>query len=88
MTHILIVEDDITFATMMQTWLRKKGFAVEKASSVSAAIMALSDNSPKSDLILSGLSLPDHYGLFLSDWMKNHDMKKPKQAQQPQLNTP
>ena len=37
MPHILIVEDDLTFATMMQTWLRKKGFDVDRVSSVSAA---------------------------------------------------
>ena len=30
-THrLLIVEDDLAFATMMQTWLRKKGFEVDK----------------------------------------------------------
>ena len=37
-THrLLIVEDDLAFATMMQTWLRKKGFEVDKVSSVGAA---------------------------------------------------
>ena len=30
MEKILIVEDDIAFGTMIQTWLRKKGFEVEK----------------------------------------------------------
>ena len=40
MASILIVEDDLTYATMMQTWLRKKGFTVEKTSSVSAAAQA------------------------------------------------
>ena len=28
MEKILIVEDDIAFGTMIQTWLRKKGFEV------------------------------------------------------------
>ena len=32
MTRILIVEDDIAFGTMMQTWLKKKGFDVDKAT--------------------------------------------------------
>lgn len=31
MANILIVEDDITFATMLRTWLGKKGFRVETA---------------------------------------------------------
>ena len=30
---ILIVEDDLTFATMLKTWLSKKGFSVDTASS-------------------------------------------------------
>lgn len=38
MEKILIVEDDIAFGTMIQTWLRKKGFEVEKTASVKAAI--------------------------------------------------
>jgi two-component system, NtrC family, response regulator HydG len=28
---ILIVEDDLTFATMLKTWLGKKGFLVDTA---------------------------------------------------------
>ena len=28
---ILIVEDDLTFSTMLKTWLGKKGFEVETA---------------------------------------------------------
>lgn len=64
MASILIVEDDLTYATMMQTWLRKKGFTVERASSVSAAARAVTD-STGFDLILSDLRLPDHDGLFL-----------------------
>ena len=34
MAKILIIEDDLAFGTMIQTWLRKKGFEVEKATSV------------------------------------------------------
>ena len=43
MPHILIVEDDIAFGTMLQTWLRKKGFEVDKATSVGAAVKLLVD---------------------------------------------
>ena len=28
-SSILIVEDDLTFSTMLKTWLGKKGFEVE-----------------------------------------------------------
>ena len=76
MPHILIVEDDLTFATMMQTWLRKKGFDVDRVSSVSAAARQLT-NTPNFDLILSDLRLPDHDGLFLLEWMRKHNLRIP-----------
>lgn len=71
MPHILIVEDDIAFGTMLQTWLRKKGFEVDKATSVGAAVKLLVDNA--ADLVLSDLRLPDHDGLRLLKWMRDHD---------------
>ena len=76
MSHILIVEDDLTFATMMQTWLRKKGFDVDRVSSVSAAARQLTDTL-SFDLILSDLRLPDHDGLFLLEWMRKHNLRIP-----------
>ena len=76
MPHILIVEDDLAFATMMQTWLRKKGFDVDRVSSVSAAARQLTD-TPNFDLILSDLRLPDHDGLFLLEWMRKHNLRIP-----------
>lgn len=76
MPHILIVEDDLTFTTMMQTWLRKKGFDVDRVSSVSAAARQLTD-TPNFDLILSDLRLPDHDGLFLLEWMRKHNLRIP-----------
>jgi len=39
--RILIVDDDITFALMLRTWLSKRGFGVGTASSVAAARTAL-----------------------------------------------
>ena len=47
MQHILIVEDDIAFGTMLQTWLRRKGFEVEKATSVGAAVKLLTETFGK-----------------------------------------
>lgn len=76
MPHILIVEDDIAFGTMLQTWLRKKGFEVDKATSVGAAVKLLSPNGGV-DLVLSDLRLPDHDGLRLLAWMHEHDIYAP-----------
>ena len=75
MPHILIVEDDIAFGTMLQTWLRKKGFEVDKATSVGAAVKLLVDNA--ADLVLSDLRLPDHDGLRLLKWMRDHNNNAP-----------
>lgn len=78
MQHILIVEDDIAFGTMLQTWLRRKGFEVEKATSVGAAVKLLTETFGKeADLVLSDLRLPDHDGLRLLAWMHEHDINAP-----------
>lgn len=78
MQHILIVEDDIAFGTMLQTWLRRKGFEVEKATSVGAAVKLLTETFGKEvDLVLSDLRLPDHDGLRLLAWMHEHDINAP-----------
>lgn len=44
MDSLLIVEDDIAYSTMMQTWLRKKGFDVDKVSSVKAAVKIINSD--------------------------------------------
>ena len=76
MRHILIVEDDIAFGTMLQTWLRRKGFEVDKATSVGAAVKLLVDIKSV-DLVLSDLRLPDHDGLRLLAWMHEHSINAP-----------
>lgn len=76
MTHILIVEDDLAFGTMMQTWLKKKGFETSRATSVGAAARLLTDGT-KPDLVLSDLRLPDHDGLFLLGWMRKRGHNAP-----------
>ena len=77
MEKILIVEDDIAFGTMIQTWLKKKGFEVEKATSVKAAIQIYEKTENGFDLVLSDLRLPDHDGIFLLQWMRKHGMMVP-----------
>ena len=76
MPHILIVEDDIAFGTMLQTWLRKKGFEVDKATSVGVAVKLLSSDKCV-DLVLSDLRLPDHDGLRLLAWMRKSNINAP-----------
>ena len=76
MPHLLIVEDDIAFGTMLQTWLRKKGFEVDKATSVGAAVKLLSSDKCV-NLVLSDLRLPDHDGLRLLAWMRKSNINAP-----------
>lgn len=61
---------------MLQTWLRRKGFEVDKATSVGAAVKLLMDMKSV-DLVLSDLRLPDHDGLRLLVWMHEHSIKAP-----------
>ena len=61
---------------MLQTWLRRKGFEVDKATSVGAAVKLLVDMKSV-DLVLSDLRLPDHDGLRLLAWMHEHNINAP-----------
>ena len=65
--RILIVDDDITFALMLRTWLSKRGFGVGTASSVAAARTALEAGG--FSLVLSDMRLPDEDGIALLQWM-------------------
>lgn len=83
MEKILIVEDDLSFGTIIQTWLRKRGFEVEKTTSVKSAIAAWEETAKQGnaargfDLVLSDLRLSDKDGIFLLRWMREHGMKVP-----------
>ena len=78
MKQILIVEDDLAFGTMLQTWLKKKGFDVEKVTNVGVAARWLTEGGADSvNLILSDLRLPDHDGLFLLTWMRKRNIAVP-----------
>ena len=81
MPHILIVEDDIAFGTMLATWLKKKGFEVDKSTSVGAAMKCFMQEGSAFDspinLVLSDLRLPDRDGLELLAWMRSHNITVP-----------
>ena len=73
--RILIVDDDITFALMLRTWLSKRGFGVGTASSVAAARTALAAGG--FSLVLSDMRLPDEDGIALLQWMAGAGVAAP-----------
>ena len=75
MKHILIVEDDTTFAVMLQTWLSKKKFSVVSVSGIAAAKKTLIESSV--DLVLCVLRLPDGDGIDLLEWVSNRNVNVP-----------
>lgn len=75
MKSILIVEDDITYGMMLKTWLGKKGFQVQSASSIARAQKIIETEDV--DLILSDLRLPDRDGIDLLKWLGQHGRMKP-----------
>ena len=75
MKHILIVEDDTTFAVMLQTWLSKKKFSVASVSGIAAAKKTLIESSV--DLVLCDLRLPHGDGIDLLEWVSNRSVNVP-----------
>ena len=72
---VLIVEDDLTFSTMLKTWLGKKGFDVETASTNARARKVLL--SKEFDLVISDLRLPDQDGINLLSWLREQKKNMP-----------
>ncbi|WP_031427040.1 sigma-54-dependent transcriptional regulator [Flavimarina sp. Hel_I_48] len=63
MRQLLIVEDDIAFCKMLETFLKKKGFEVFTAFSGSEAIKKMAEHPL--DLIITDVRLPDQDGLVI-----------------------
>jgi len=61
MSKVLIVDDDVTFCLMLETFLQKKGFEVQQSFSYNEAIKKIKSFNP--DIILTDLRLPDQDGL-------------------------
>ena len=66
--RILLVEDDQRVATVMASMLRRRGYQVELAASVSAALGAA-----PCDLVLLDLNLPDGDGLDVCRRLRSRD---------------
>ncbi len=71
MAKILIVEDDVAFCTMLQTYLKKKDFEVSTAFSASEAFSLLEKN--KFEIIISDVRLPDKEGLEILREVKSKE---------------
>src|SRR5690606_21445483 len=63
MARILIVEDDVAFCTMLQTFLEKKEFEVKTAFTATDALLLLARE--KFEIIISDVRLPDNEGLAI-----------------------
>jgi two-component system response regulator HydG len=61
--NVLLIDDDITFTKIVETFLVRKGYAVEARHSLGSGIEAL--QSRKFDLLLLDYRLPDGNGLEL-----------------------
>src|SRR5690606_7380097 len=68
MANILLVEDDTTFATILENFLKKKGFEVVVKYSVKSGIEALKTNAFQ--LILLDYRLGDGIGLEVVDALR------------------
>lgn len=71
MAKILIVEDDVAFCTMLQTFLKKKDFEVSTAFTATEALNLLLKNTY--ELIISDVRLPDKEGLEILKHVKEQN---------------
>ncbi|HLO91638.1 MAG: sigma-54-dependent transcriptional regulator [Chloroflexota bacterium] len=63
MSKVLIVDDDITFCLMLETFLTRQGYVVEQSLSFHDAVNKISKFRPA--IVLTDLRLPDNDGLNL-----------------------
>lgn len=75
MRRILILEDDVTFGTMLKTWFTKNSWDVVLTSKVEQAKLEFFDNA--FDLILSDLRLPDGDGIMFLTWLRENKISTP-----------
>lgn len=75
MPNILLVEDDISFARILESFLVKNKFSVQLRSTVKEAEKAL--RSERFDLLLLDYRLPDGNGLELVETLRNDRLKLP-----------
>lgn len=69
--NILIIDDNLTICLMLKSWLVKKGFSVETATSVPEGKQKVKEQP--FDLILSDIRMPDADGFSFLSWVKKYD---------------
>lgn len=73
--RILIIEDDVTFGTMLRKWFEKNGYSpllTHRAAEAKAAM-----ENEEFALVLSDLRLPDGDGIMLLAWIKERNPATP-----------
>lgn len=75
MFSLLIIEDDLTFALMLSTWLGKKGFKVKVVASINEGYKLLKEESFQ--LVISDIRLPDGDGIELLKWSREQSISTP-----------
>ena len=73
--RILIVEDDVTFGTMLNTWFAKNSWDAKWVSKIELAKLEFQNSS--FDLVLSDLRLPDGDGIIFLTWMRENKIMTP-----------
>ena len=73
--RILIVEDDVAFGTMLNTWFAKNSWDPIWVSKVELAKQEFQNSS--FDLVLSDLRLPDGDGIIFLTWMRENKIMTP-----------
>lgn len=73
--RILILEDDVTFGTMLKTWFAKNSWDTTWVSKVEQAKSEFADKTY--DLILSDLRLPDGDGIIFLTWLRENNIMTP-----------
>lgn len=71
MKKVLVLDDSLTTCLMLKSWLVKKGYSVETATSVEEAKQMVKESM--FDLILSDIRMPDTDGLSFLSWVKKYD---------------
>ena len=73
--RILIVEDDVTYGTMLKTWFAKNSWDAIWVSKVELAKLEFKNS--KFNLILSDLRLPDGDGIIFLTWLRENKIMTP-----------
>lgn len=75
MAHILIIEDDVVFSQLLESFLKKKGHETTISHSVKTGLSLIEEK--KFQLLLLDYRLPDGVGIDVLEWLHKHDKKLP-----------